>query len=69
MLPYPLKIRGASTPLLPLIVDIIRAKKLLNHHPDLTALVVYNDVRAAGVLRACKEMNYDIPERYQYHQP
>ena len=38
------------------------AKKLLQNHPDLTALAVYNDVRAAGVLRACKEMNYRIPD-------
>jgi LacI family transcriptional regulator len=39
------------------------AKRLLTQHPDLTAIVVYNDVRAAGVLRACKEMNYTIPEQ------
>lgn len=41
------------------------ARKLLDQHPDLTALVVYNDVRAAGVLRACKEMSLDIPKHIE----
>ncbi len=39
------------------------AKILLNQHPELTALIVYNDVRTAGVLRACKEMKLDVPEQ------
>ncbi|MEE4195387.1 MAG: LacI family DNA-binding transcriptional regulator [Anaerolineae bacterium] len=39
------------------------AKTLLKQHPELTALVVYNDVRTAGVLRACKEMNYNVPDQ------
>ena len=38
------------------------ARKLLNRHPELTALAIYNDVRAAGVLRTCKEMNLKVPE-------
>ncbi|MBN2047915.1 MAG: LacI family DNA-binding transcriptional regulator [Anaerolineaceae bacterium] len=38
------------------------AKDLLSRHPELSALVVYNDLRAAGVLRACKEMDIRVPE-------
>jgi DNA-binding LacI/PurR family transcriptional regulator len=39
------------------------AKTLLSDHPDITGLVVYNDVRAAGVLRACKELGISIPDQ------
>ena len=39
------------------------AKKLLYDHPEITALLVYNDVRAAGVLRACKELEISVPEQ------
>jgi LacI family transcriptional regulator len=39
------------------------AKTLLSDHPDITGLVVYNDVRAAGVLRACKELGIAIPDQ------
>jgi len=37
------------------------AKKLLSGHPEITALLVYNDARAAGVLRACKELGIAVP--------
>lgn len=36
-------------------------KAFLQSHPALTALVVYNDVRAAGVLRACAELGIPVP--------
>lgn len=39
------------------------AKKLLSDYPEITALLVYNDVRAAGVLRACKELGISIPDQ------
>ena len=37
------------------------AKDLLLQCPDLTALVVYNDLRAVGAMRACKEMGLRVP--------
>jgi LacI family transcriptional regulator len=39
------------------------ALQLLSDQPNITALVVYNDVRAAGVLRACKELGISIPDQ------
>lgn len=39
----------------------LAANQLLTNSPELTAIVVYNDVRAAGVLRACKDLNIDVP--------
>jgi LacI family transcriptional regulator len=38
------------------------AKTLLTQNPELTALLVYNDIRAAGVLRACKELGLRVPQ-------
>ena len=39
------------------------ARRLLCDHPEITALLVYNDVRTAGVLRACKELGISIPDQ------
>ena len=39
----------------------LASNQLLTNSPELTAIVVYNDVRAAGVLRACKDLNIDVP--------
>ncbi|MCD6474996.1 MAG: LacI family DNA-binding transcriptional regulator [Anaerolineaceae bacterium] len=39
----------------------LAARHLLTASPELTAIVVYNDVRAAGVLRACNDLNIGIP--------
>ncbi|MGC9347645.1 MAG: LacI family DNA-binding transcriptional regulator [Anaerolineae bacterium] len=35
---------------------------LLSQHPELTAVLCYNDLVAVGVLRACAELGYGVPE-------
>lgn len=39
------------------------AKQYLQANTEISALVVYNDVRAAGVLRACAELNIQVPQQ------
>lgn len=39
------------------------AHDLLRQHPELSALVVNNDLMALGVLRACAELNIAIPSQ------
>ena len=38
------------------------AKNLLEAHPELTALVCYNDLVAVGVLHACVELGRQVPD-------
>lgn len=38
------------------------AIKLLTDHPELTALLCYNDLVAVGVLQACIELNRRVPD-------
>jgi LacI family transcriptional regulator len=38
------------------------ALKLLARHPELTALICYNDLVAVGALGACRELNKRVPE-------
>jgi LacI family transcriptional regulator len=37
-------------------------KRLLDEHPDITAVVGYNDTVALGVLQACRELGLSVPE-------
>jgi LacI family transcriptional regulator len=37
------------------------ALRLLRSHPELTALICYNDLVAVGVLRACRELGRRVP--------
>ena len=39
------------------------AKRLLTRQPQLTALFAYNDLMALGAMRACRDMNLNIPEQ------
>jgi LacI family transcriptional regulator len=38
------------------------AKQLLQSHPELTALVCFNDLVAVGALQACKQLNRPVPD-------
>lgn len=39
------------------------AQRLLTRQPQLTALFAYNDLMALGAMRACRDMNFSIPEQ------
>ena len=36
--------------------------KLLQQHPDLTAIIAHNDLMAIGAMRACRELGLRVPE-------
>jgi LacI family transcriptional regulator len=38
------------------------AEKLIEHHPDLTALFCFNDLVAIGALQCCQEMGRSVPD-------
>ncbi len=38
------------------------AKEILGKHPEITALICYNDILAIGVLQACLQMGKKVPE-------
>lgn len=40
----------------------VLTKKLMQNHPEITALFVMNDVAAFGATRALKELGYDCPK-------
>jgi len=37
-------------------------KQLLDDHPDVTAILAYNDIAAVGAMRACQDMGRIIPD-------
>lgn len=39
----------------------IAARRLLSRHPELTALICYNDLVAVGTLGACRELGLHVP--------
>jgi len=39
------------------------AEQLLRRHPELTALLAYNDVMALGAVQTCMALGYRVPER------
>lgn len=41
---------------------LVAAQRLLSRHPELTALICYNDLVAVGALGACRELGLRVPE-------
>lgn len=41
---------------------LVATEKLLKHKPDITALFCISDMFAAGAIKACKKMGYDVPK-------
>ena len=38
------------------------ARRLMSHHPEVTALFAYNDLIAAGALQACRDLGRRVPD-------